>query len=91
MAKYIKKPVAIEAVEWTGSNMEEMKDFMGEDWIPCDLAARKIYIDTLKGEMCGNEGDMIIKGISGEFYPCKPDIFRKTYFSEKEYAELGNG
>jgi hypothetical protein len=45
-----------------------------------DLSAKKwIEIDTLEGTMRANYGDWIIKGVNGEFYPCKPDIFEKTY------------
>ena len=90
MAKYVKKPVTIEAIEWTGSNIEELAEFIGH-YAKCNYTAKKIYIETLEGEMCGDAGDMIIKGINGEFYPCKPDIFKKTYYTQQEYAELNNG
>lgn len=54
------------------------------DWIQTGGGKAKhdhtdIYIDTLEGTMCASVGDFIIKGVQGEFYPCKPDIFEKTY------------
>lgn len=92
--KYRKKPVVIEAVQWTGSNLEEIKQFVTKDLIyDIDDAAWKvgmgipevtIKIKTLEGEMLASVGDYIIKGVGGEFYPCKPDIFQKTYNCEDE-------
>lgn len=87
--KYIKKHVTIEAVQWTCVNLEEIKSFVGENLIyeiidtawqvgkgaPCVLMA----IKTLEGKHVASVGDYIIKGIKGEFYPCKPDIFEQTY------------
>ena len=76
--KYKKKPVEIEAVKWTGENAEEVQSFIG------DMGHVKgAYVDiaTLEGLMVASEGDMIIKGVKGEFYPCKPDIFEMTYDS----------
>lgn len=82
--KYRKKPVVVEAVRWTGSN------FVGSDLIEecMELFDIKrtlkemlvdIAIDTLEGTMRVDYGDYIIKGIQGELYPCKPDIFLATY------------
>lgn len=86
MAKYIKKPVAIEAIEWTGENISEVMDFMG--WRNADHDDRSgLVIRTLEGNHYADHGDMIIKGVKGEFYPCKPDIFAMTYYTEQEYAE----
>lgn len=76
MGKFRKKPVEIEAVQWTG-NLEEMENFLTVD-VTITLTG-EIVIPTLEGKMKGNIGDWIIKGINGEFYPCKPDIFEKTY------------
>ena len=77
MAKFKKKPVVIEAVQWNGSNSQEIANFFGEvmygEW------ANTIPIVTLKGTMEASLGDWIIKGVNGEFYPCKPEIFEKTY------------
>ena len=90
MPKYRKKPVVVEAVRWTGSNLEEIRNFVGSDLIEecVELFDIKrtlkemlvdIAIDTLEGTMRVDYGDYIIKGIQGEFYPCKPDIFEQTY------------
>jgi len=83
--KYRKKPVVIEAVQWNGENHDEIADFMGEFRIP--VFSRCFEIQTLEGSMTAIPGDWIIKGIRGEFYPCKPDIFAATY----EPAERGEG
>ena len=87
--KYRKKPVVIEAVQWTGINLEEIKSFVGESlkYTIIDGAwkagigkpAVSMEINTLEGVMEASVGDYIIKGVNGEFYPCKPDIFEKTY------------
>jgi len=78
MPKAIKKPVEIEYVEWTGENVEEIFDFM--NWRNADHDdVRGLIIHTLEGNHSAALGDMIIKGVKGEFYPCKPDIFSMTY------------
>ena len=87
--KYRKKPVIIEAIQWTGNNISEIKSFCNEHVrIELHDAAWKagafpvvasLYIDTLEGVHQASVGDYIIKGIKGEFYPCKPDIFHQTY------------
>lgn len=76
MSKYIKKPVIIEAVQWNGNNTEEIINFTKL----CTLTqGDNLIIPTLEGDMKASIGDFIIKGVHGEFYPCKPDIFKKTY------------
>lgn len=89
MAKYRKKPVVVEAVQWTGTNHDEIKSFCGSAARIdiCDTAWKvgkgipksRLCIDTLEGIHIASVGDFIIKGVKGEFYPCKPDIFDKTY------------
>ena len=74
--KWRKKPVVIEAVQWTGKNIDEVMKFNG---LTVRGHAGTISIVTLEGTMDAKVGDFIIKGISGEFYPCKPNIFKKTY------------
>lgn len=76
MAKYRKKPVVIEAVQWLGDNHEEVTSFQGGC---AEYQGGAVIIDTLEGEMKARVGDYIIKGVKGEFYPCKPDIFEATY------------
>lgn len=86
--KFRKKPVVIEAVKWDGKNFDEIMKFMQEfhgnkfNYENAEEEAYKtgkLYIRTLEGNMKASKGDFIIKGVSGEFYPCKPDIFEKTY------------
>lgn len=74
--KYRKKPVIIEAIQWTGKNLSEIDNFMGGT---IENKGTTIVIHTLEGDMEASIGDYIIKGVNGEFYPCKPDIFAKTY------------
>ena len=77
--KYVKKPVVIEAIEYTGKaiNLSDISEWT-DGQIICKENG-KIAIPTLEGTMTADIGDMIIKGVNGEFYPCKPDIFEKTY------------
>lgn len=84
MPKYRKKPVVIEAVQWVQGNEENVKSFMNMELVT-EYNGDLLVIETLEGTMRADQGDYIIKGVNGEFYPCKPDIFEKTY--EKENAE----
>ena len=82
--KYVKRPVIIEAVQWTGKNVEEIARFLNKDKFAIlkpigKLPGYKIAINTLEGVHNVSIGDYIVKGIKGEFYPCKPDIFEQTY------------
>lgn len=74
--KYVKKPVIIEAIQWTGENLSEIDKFVQAK---VQKRALVLIIPTLEGKMRASLGDYIIKGVNGEFYPCKPDIFDKTY------------
>lgn len=74
---YRKKPVVIEAVQYTEDNIAEVLTFIGKSAEWGDNTG--LTIKTLEGAMSASLGDYIIKGVSGEFYPCKPDIFNKTY------------
>ncbi len=79
--KYRKKPVVIEAIQVLPENSDILFKFYktsSEDW-GYDENKLYIIIKTLEGNMIAHEGDYIIKGIKGEFYPCKPDIFEATY------------
>src|SRR5690606_633802 len=73
--KYRKKPVVVEAIQWTGDNTSEIMKWIGDKAYFRDT----LYIKTLEGDHRASVGDYIIKGIKGEFYPCKPDVFEKTY------------
>lgn len=85
MAKFRKKPVVIEAVQWSGENLEEMANHcaptgQGEGWqIGTLLFGMPITIHTLEGDMTASIGDWIIRGVKFELYPCKPDIFAELY------------
>ena len=87
MAKYRKKPVVIEAKQWVGSLQEahELIGWVNEGLDPLANAIAVlgdwgvISIRTLEGNMAAQHGDWIIKGVRGEFYPCKDDIFEATY------------
>lgn len=74
--KFRKKPIVIEAIQYTGDNRTEIEDFVGDKFLDWKL---NFAIETLEGNMVAQVNDWIIKGINGEFYPCKPDIFEKTY------------
>jgi hypothetical protein len=84
--KFRKKPVVIEAFQIVDCDDKDMPDWLrdaftnktvvGDHNEDCTVFAK---IKTLEGEMIGNEGDWIIKGINNELYPCKKDIFEKTY------------
>ena len=80
MAKYRKKIVVIEAIQWDGTKQkfdEIVK--LGLKWYPGDMGSDSFYIRTLGIKMKVKKGDYIIKDEIGEFYPCKPDIFEKAY------------
>lgn len=78
--KFRKKPVVIEAVHFTGENVAECKGFAGSKMEDVSLTSSPmLIIYTLEGEMRCRQGDWIIKGVKGEFYPCKNDIFEATY------------
>ena len=88
MGKYRKKPVVIEAEQWKSS--EESWDKIMEmgltKWKPGVIDSGTFLIETLEGDMLVSKGDYIIKGIKGEFYPIKSNIFHETY--EKFYKVL---
>jgi hypothetical protein len=74
--RYRKKPVVIEAMQWTGDNFREITDWADDVW---SKAGQTLIIPTLEGDHTAQRGDWIIRGVAGEFYPCKPDIFEQTY------------
>lgn len=89
--KFRKKPVVIEAIQWTGDNYVEVNKFVA-NYTPVALPRyeepKVIVIVTLEGEMKCRPGSWIIKGVEDEFYPCKPDIFEKTYEAVEEERAL---
>ena len=78
MKRYVKKPIVIEAVQYNGNNVQEILNFCGGTSVVVGMLS-EITIKTLEGPLHVSEGDFIIKGVEGEFYPCKPDIFEKSY------------
>ena len=80
MSKYRKKPVVIEARQYLDAqDVQELADWCGGKVVVEDGWETIININTLEGVMTVKEGDYIIQGVKGEFYPCKPDIFEETY------------
>lgn len=81
--KYRKKPIIIEAIQFRKDNWKEIYNFLqNKDGNMCKYALSpegRLEIKTLEGLMTGEINDWIIKGVKGEFYPCKPDIFEQTY------------
>lgn len=86
--KFRKKPVVIEAIQWTGSNLKQVIAFTGLNhsakkwtWEEYEQVVKTdgLKIFTLEGKMNADINDFIIKGVKGEFYPCKPEIFEATY------------
>ena len=80
--KYRKKSVEIDAIQWVSDNIEQVYEMLGDNLIintDEDKDEVKHFINTLEGKMEMSWGDYIIKGVKGEFYPCKPDIFELTY------------
>jgi hypothetical protein len=77
MAYYRKKPVVIMALQWTGENLPIIRDFLGNAFVRLDNDS--IAINTLEGITRASVNDWVIRGVQGEFYPCKPSIFASTY------------
>jgi len=79
MPKFKKKPVEIEAEIWTGDNTTDILKHCDRCYSYKKGEKTILVINTLEGTMTASMGDYIIKGVQGEFYACKPDIFRLTY------------
>ena len=77
------REVVIEAIEWTGENRIEVTAFTGGK-AGFDFVDDQCVIETLEGSMRADVGDMVIRGLEGEYYPCKPRIFEKKYEEIKE-------
>ncbi len=94
MQKFVKKPVVIEAIQYDGANITEIETFVRGKLptiMTSDLGAQ-LVISTLEGDMKVTKGDYVIKGVKGEFYPCKPDIFKQSYnIVEKNNGVLTEG
>lgn len=103
MSKYIKKPIPIEAVQFTG-DLDALRGTFLVDYLrrnviytqqsisPTDSRVNtRLLIKTLEGVMNVSVGDYIIKGVRGEIYPCKPDIFEESYQSYNEQLDTFQG
>ena len=78
MSKFRKKLVVVEAIQWIGTNRVEVAKFIIDD--PSLVPGDVVLLNTLEGRtIYADINDWIIKGVKGEFYPCKPDIFEMTY------------
>jgi len=90
--KFRKKPVVIHAVQWDShkpfasfKKVVQMTDLSAPFYLTnVDGPSSELKIKTLEGEMLCGDRDWVIKGVNGEFYPCKPDIFEKTYEAVEE-------
>lgn len=78
MPKFRKKPVEIEAWQYWFENLDSAPEWVQKAHDGTD-SFRKLVIPTLEGIMCARKGDWVIKGVNGEVYPCRSDIFEKTY------------
>ena len=99
MKKFRKKPVVIEAIQYTGHNGYELERWTARKAIespvlePTDYNPEGCYLQiaTLEGTHTATPGDWIIKGVKGEFYPCKPDIFAATYEAVEQPGQAAGG
>ena len=87
MAKYRKRPVVVDALQWTGGNLKDCIDFLGSSYGGYVIerginGKRELTVLTLEGKHIASEGDYLIRGVAGEHYPCKPAIFEATYEAE---------
>lgn len=78
--QFVKKPIVVEAVQWTGRNEDEVMKFVGSHCFLIDkVNTKELIINTLEGDHHASVNDWIVKGVKGEFYPVKPDIMEQTY------------
>jgi hypothetical protein len=89
VTQYRKKPVVIEAVHFTSFTVPAAREFLGEDYLGMD--GDKLIIRTAEGPMNASPNDYIIRGVKGEHYACKPDIFRATYEPVEPDPDDDNG
>lgn len=81
MAKYVSKPVEIEAIQFKGYNLPEIRKFVGETLVTFDTSASTLIVHTNHGPALAEPNDWIIKISRGEFYPCPPEVFEEKYDS----------
>ncbi len=78
MPKFIKKPIAVEAIQWVGSNSEEVQEFIHGHGF-CEFGCLDNYVKNQSGKAQIFMSDWIIKGVDGEFYPCPANVFEASY------------
>lgn len=82
---FVKRPIKVEAIQWTGANFDDIHAFVGDKCsLNKNVNPHELMVNTREGNLYASIGDWIIRGIYGEFYPCKPDIFAMTYKSPDE-------
>lgn len=79
MTHYVKKPIVVQAIQWNGDNFDDVALLGDYIFGPYGQEDAHLEIQTLEGRMKCNQGDWVIRGVKGECYPCKDDIFRATY------------
>ena len=80
IGQFVKKPIVVEAIQWTGKNEHEVMKFVGSHCCLVNKSNGKaLIINTLEGDHYASVNDWIVKGVKGEFYPVKPDIMEQTY------------
>lgn len=82
VTRWRKRPIVIEAIQYTPATEHAVTDWMRENRSTPTAASDGLIIETLEGAMKASSGDWIIRGVTGEFYPCKPDVFAATYSQE---------
>jgi hypothetical protein len=94
MKQYVKKPIPVSALQWTGENLEEIKSFCTDSNgdVKCFTNHDDLWIHTREGQLMAKVNDYIMRGIEGEFYPCAESIFLKSYdeFNEAEFHEFAH-
>jgi hypothetical protein len=94
MKQYVKKPIPVSALQWTGDNLEEIKAFCTDSngTEHCFTNHNYLWINTKEGQLKAQVRDYIMRGIEGEFYPCAESIFLKSYdeFNEAEFHEFAH-
>ena len=76
--RFVKKPISIEAIQWTGDNFNEVREFMSDSHVIVTMY-NELIIPTLEGDMKAPKESWIIRGAMGEYYPCRRDVFEETY------------
>lgn len=87
--RWTKRPVTIDALLWNGENVAAVEAFVDEESLMWAVGKNEPILRTLEGNMTVGLGDYIIKGVKGEFYPCKPDIFAATYEPDRAGERRG--